>query len=338
MGNQHQELESALMKYLNVPFLSLFCNGTLALQIAFQALKLKGEVITTPFTFPATVNALYQNNLEPIYCDIKFDDFNLNPEMIEELITSKTSAILPVHVFGNPCNIEQISKIAEDCNLKVVYDAAHCFGVKYKNKGIGNYGDISMFSFHATKIFHTLEGGCLTYNNQEFKKQLYLLKNFGIKNEDEVILPGTNAKMNELQAAIGLLNLKLVNEEIKKRKKIVSIYRNTLKNVEGIKYLEENEDTVSNYQYFPILINGEKFGINRDQVYENFKEYNVFSRKYFYPLCTDYKFFNNREENPIPIAKRISQRILCLPLYGELTGENVMKICDILLYLQKNLN
>jgi len=338
MGNQHQELESALMKYLNVPFLSLFCNGTLALQIAFQALKLKGEVITTPFTFPATVNALYHNNLEPIYCDIKFDDFNLNPEMIEELITSKTSAILPVHVFGNPCNIEQISKIAEDYNLKVVYDAAHCFGVKYNNKGIGNYGDISMFSFHATKIFHTLEGGCLTYNNQEFKEPLYLLKNFGIKNGEEVILPGTNAKMNELQAAIGLLNLKLVNEEIKKRKKLVSIYRNTLKNVEGIKYLEENEDTVSNYQYFPILINSEKFGINRDQVYENFKEYNVFSRKYFYPLCTDYKFFNNREENPIPIAKRISQRILCLPLYGELTGENVVKICDILLYLQKNLN
>ena len=179
MGSQHQALESELMEYLDVPFLSLFCNGTLALQLAFQALKLKGEVITTPFTFPATVNALYQNNLEPIYCDIKFDDFNLNPEMIEELITSKTSAILPVHVFGNPCNIEQISKIADDYNLNVIYDAAHCFGVEYKNNAIGNYGDISMFSFHATKIFHTIEGGALTYKNPELKETFYLLKNFG---------------------------------------------------------------------------------------------------------------------------------------------------------------
>lgn len=338
MGNQHQELESALMEYLNVPFLSLFCNGTLALQIAFKALKLKGEVITTPFTFPATVNALYQNNLEPIYCDIKFDDFNLNPEMIEELITSKTSAILPVHVFGNPCNIEQISKIAEDCNLKVVYDAAHCFGVKYNNKGIGNYGDISMFSFHATKIFHTLEGGCLTYNNQEFKQQLSLLKNFGIKNEEEVILPGTNAKMNELQAAIGLLNLNLVEMEIKKRKNLSSIYRENLKNIEGIKFFDEKKDVKHNYQYFPILINESEFKVNRDYVYEFLKKYNIFSRKYFYPLCTDYSFSKKEEEYKIPNARKIVNQILCLPLYGELTGENVVKICDILLYLQNNSN
>ncbi|MEE9379534.1 MAG: DegT/DnrJ/EryC1/StrS family aminotransferase [Candidatus Lokiarchaeia archaeon] len=331
MGSQHQALESELLKYLDVPFLSLFCNGTLALQLAFQALKLKGEVITTPFTFPATVNALYQNNLKPIYCDIKFDDFNLNPEMIEELITSKTSAILPVHVFGNPCNMEQISKIAEDCNLKVVYDAAHCFGVKYKNKGIGNYGDISMFSFHATKIFNTLEGGALSFNNSDLKQQLYLLKNFGIKNEEEVILPGTNAKLNELQAAIGLLSLQLVDEEIEKRKKLTFTYKENLKNIEGIKYSNERKNVKYNYQYFSILIDETEFKYNRDQVYEYLKKYNIFSRRYFYPLCTEYKFVKNDDKIQIPNAKKIVKQILCLPLYGELTQDEINTICEILL-------
>lgn len=330
MGIQHQTLESELKKYLNVPYLTLFCNGTIALQLAFQALNLKGEVITTPFTFAATVNALYQNNLKPIYCDIKSEDFNINPENIEELITSETSAILPVHVFGNPCDIEEISRIAEDNNLKVIYDAAHCFGIKYRNKGIGNYGDISMFSFHATKIFHTIEGGALTYNNAELKEQLSLLKNFGIKNEEEVIIPGTNAKMNEVQAAIGLLNLKLVNNEIMKRKKLVSIYKDNLKNIDGIKHLEEKEDTVSNYQYFPILINPKKFKFNRDQIYVYLKKYNVYPRKYFYPLCTDYKFSKLDPSNRIPNAEKISNQILCLPLYGELTQNEVEKICEIL--------
>jgi dTDP-4-amino-4,6-dideoxygalactose transaminase len=330
MGSQHHELEYELIKYLNVPFLSLFCNGTIALQIAFQALKLKGEVITTPFTFPATVNALYQNNLKPIYCDIKTDDFNLNPAMIEELITSKTSAILPVHVFGNPCDVQQISKIAADYNLKVIYDAAHCFGVKYQNKAIGNYGDISMFSFHATKIFHTIEGGALTYNNSELKEPLDLLKNFGIKNTEEVILPGSNAKMNELQAAIGLLNLNLVEIEIKKRKRLSSIYQKNLKNIEGISYLDEKKEIKHNYQYFPILIDKSKFHFDRDDVYEFLKTYNIFTRKYFYPLCTDYAFPKNKEEFKIPNARKIVDQVLCLPLYGELQIEDVEKICIIL--------
>lgn len=330
MRSQHQALESELMEYLDVPFLSLFCNGTLALQLAFQALKLKGEVITTPFTFAATVNALYQNNLKPIYCDIKFDDFNLNPEMIEELITSKTSAILPVHIFGNPCNIEQISKIADDYNLNVIYDAAHCFGVEYKNNAIGNYGDISMFSFHATKIFHTLEGGALTYKNPELKETFNLLKNFGIKNEEEIILPGTNAKMNELQAAIGLLNLNLVEMEIKRRKNLSSIYRENLKNVEGIKFFDEKQDVKYNYQYFPILIDESEFKFNRDYVYEFLKKYNIFSRKYFYPLCSDFSFSKKEEEYKIPNAKKIVNQILCLPLYGGLRKEDIEKICAIL--------
>lgn len=336
MGNQHQALESELMKYLNVPLLSLFCNGTLALQLAFQALKLKGEVITTPFTFAATVNALYQNNLKPIYCDIKFDDFNINPEIIEELITSKTSAILPVHVFGNPCNTEQISKIAEDCNLKVVYDAAHCFGVKYKNKGIGNCGDISMFSFHATKIFHTIEGGALTYNNSELKEYLNLLKNFGIKNEKEVILPGTNAKMNELQAAIGLLNLNLVENEIEKRKKLTYIYRENLKEIEGIKYLDEKKDVTYNYQYFPILIDESEFIFDRDSLYNHLRDYNVFARKYFYPLCTDYQYLKNNYKTHLPNAEKISKQILCLPIYGELKEDDVEKICKIITNFELN--
>jgi len=334
MGSQHQALESELMNYLDVPFLSLFCNGTLALQLAFQALKLKGEVITTPFTFPATVNALYQNDLKPIYCDIKFNDFNLNPEMIEELITINTSAILPVHVFGNPCNIERISKIAEDYNLKVVYDAAHCFGVKYKNKGIGNYGDISMFSFHATKIFHTLEGGALTYNNPELSKNLCLLRNFGIKNEEEIILPGVNAKMNELQAGIGLLNLKLVNEEIEKRKKLIYIYKENLKFIGGIKYLDEKKNIKYNYQYFPILIDENEFNYNRDHVYEYLKKYNIFSRKYFFPLCTDYKFVKRENEIHLPNSEKVANQILCLPLYGDLTQEDIGKICKVLLNIK----
>ncbi len=336
MGTQHNSLESKLMKYLDVSFLTLFCNGTLALQLALQAFKLKGEVITTPFTFPATVNVLYQNNLKPIFCDIKFNDFNINPGIIEELITSKTSAILPVHVFGNPCDIEQISKIAKDNNLKVIYDAAHCFGVKYKNKGIGNYGDISMFSFHATKIFHTLEGGALTYNNSELKDILYLLKNFGIKNEEEIILPGTNAKMNELQAAIGLLNLNIVEDEIEKRKNLTFIYRENLKNIDGIEYVKEKKNVKYNYQYFPILIDERKFGFNRDYVYNYLKKYNIFCRKYFFPLCTDYKFYKKQIKIKIPNSELIAKQILCLPLYGNLKKKDVEKICKILISIKKS--
>jgi len=304
MGIQHQKLESRLLNYLDVQNLTLFCNGTLALQIACKALELKGEVITTPFTFPATVNSLFLNNLTPIFCDIKIDDFNINPDEIEELITPNTSAIMPVHVFGNPCEIEKIEKIAKNNNLNVIYDAAHCFGVEYKGKGIGNFGDISMFSFHATKVFHTLEGGALTFNNSEFKEIFNLLRNFGIKNEEEIILPGTNAKMNELQAAIGLLNLCLVEDEIEKRKKLTSIYREKLKTVEGIKNLEEKKEVKHNYQYFPILIDESKFKFNRDHVYEYLKKFNIFSRKYFYPLCNDYRFSKKKNSNyKIPNAR-----------------------------------
>lgn len=335
IGNQHRNLEIQLIKYLNVKNLTLFCNGTLALELACKALELSGEVITTPFTFPATVNSLYQNKLLPVFCDINSDDFNLRSDKIEELITSKTSAIMPVHVFGNPCDIENIEKIAKHYNLKIIYDAAHCFGMKYKNQGIGNFGDVSMFSFHATKIFHTIEGGALTYNDSDLKLKFYLLKNFGIKNEEEVILPGTNAKMNELQAGIGLLNLSLVEEEIEKRKIISYLYKEHLENVNGIKYLDEKRNVKYNYQYFPILIEKKEFKFTRDQVYEHLKEYNIHSRKYFYPLCTDYKYYRNQNNLQIPNAKKIASQILCLPIFGELTPENIEKICDILKLIKK---
>lgn len=338
MGSQHKMLEKELIKYLKVQNLTLFCNGTLALELAIDALELTGEVITTPFTFPATINSLYRNKLKPIFCDIRLDDFNINADAIEELITSKTSAIMPVHVFGNPCKIEKIEKIAKHHNLKIIYDAAHCFGVEYKNKGIGCFGDISMFSFHATKIFHTIEGGALTYNNPQLKEKLYLLKNFGIRNEEEVILPGTNAKMNEVQAAIGLLNLKYTNEEIEKRKNLYSCYKKNLKDIKGIKCLEKKEDVKYNYQYFPVLIDEKDFYSNRDQVYENLKKYNIFSRKYFYPLCVDYKFFKKETEIWIPNARKIANRILCLPFYSNLKEEEIQKICELLLYFQRNPN
>lgn len=332
MGIQHQKLESRLLKYLDVQNLTLFCNGTLALEIACRALELKGEVITTPFTFPATVNSLFINRLKPIFCDIKINDFTINSDEITELITPNTSAIMPVHVFGNPCDIEKIAKIARNNNLHVIYDAAHCFGVEYKGKGIGNFGDISMFSFHATKIFHTLEGGALTYNNSELKDTFYLLKNFGInkKNIEEIILPGTNAKLNELQAAIGLINLSLIKTEIEKRKYLSSIYRENLKEVEGIKLVNEKKDVKYNYQYFPILIDESQFKFNRDHVFEYLKKFNIFSRKYFYPLCTDYQFLKAYIPSNIPNAEKISNQILCLPLYGELTPKDVKQICDVL--------
>lgn len=332
-GKQHNSLELELRKYLKVKNLSLFCNGTSALQLAYQSLKLSGEVITTPFTFPATVNSLIQNKITPIFCDINLYDFNINSELIEELITGDTTAIIPVHVFGNPCDIEEIEKIAKKYNLKVIYDAAHCFGVEYKGKSIGNYGDISMFSFHATKIFNTIEGGALTYNDEKLNEYFYLLKNFGIKREGEVVLPGINAKMNEIQAGIGLLNLQLVDEEIKKRKVLTNIYKENLCGVYGINFLEEKDYIKYNYQYFPILINKDQFGISRDQVYKKMREYNVFPRKYFYPLCVDYKYY--KKKIIIPSARRIVNEVLCLPLYGELTENDIEKICDILLNLNE---
>ncbi len=337
-GPQFLKLKSELQKYLGVPHVSLFCNGTLALQLAIKALDLTGEVITTPFTFPATPHSLVWNNITPVFCDIEPATFNIDPEKIEALITDRTSAILPVHVFGNPCRMNEIERIAKKYHLKVIYDAAHAFGVKYQGKPIGTFGDISMFSFHATKSFNTLEGGALTYADPSLTEKLYYLKNFGIIGQEAVITVGTNAKMNELQAAFGQLVLERIDQEIADRKRLTELYRERLSGVRGITLLPILDAIEYNYQYLPILVQPE-YGLSRDTLFEKLKEYNVLARKYFYPLCSDlacYRGQANARSGDLTTARRVAREILCLPLYGELAEPIIKDIVKIIKYLTKN--
>lgn len=332
-GLQHQQLEKKLQSVLEVPYLSLFNNGTNALLTAIKVLNLQGEVITTPFTFPATSHALSWNNLQPVFCDIDPVTMNIDADKIESLVTKKTSAILAVHVFGSPCDIEKIQKIADKHNLKVIYDAAHAFGVKIDGVGIGNFGDISMFSFHATKLFHTAEGGALALKDIKLKTKIDLLKNFGIKNEEMVIENGINGKMNEIQAALGLLVLKHIKKERRKRKKILEVYKEHLHYIKGISYLEYSPHIKPSYQYFVIRIDQKELGQSRDDVYEKFKKYNVFTRKYFYPLCSQYPHYKNlpsSKKSSLPIAHKVVEEVLSLPFYGNLSLKDVGKICNIL--------
>jgi dTDP-4-amino-4,6-dideoxygalactose transaminase len=337
-GPQHEILEKRLLEVLNVPYLSLFNNGTIALIVACQSLQLSGEVITTPFTFPATPHVLTWNGIQPVFCDIDPVTMNIDPNKIEAMITPKTTAILAVHVFGTPCDITGIQEIADRYRLRVVYDAAHAFGVEIDSKGIGTFGNISMFSFHATKLFHTAEGGALTFNDKELKPQIDLLKNFGIKNEEEVIMPGINGKMNELQAALGLVVLDHIEDEKKKRKLLYDTYRESLKNIEGISIAPANlQNGTNSYQYFVIRINEKLFGSSRDHVHEKFKAYNVFTRKYFYPLCSTYDCYRHLPSSDpahLPIANRVAHEVLSLPFYGGLSTEDVKKICAILISSQ----
>jgi len=338
VGVQHRELEKKLKRFLRVKNLSLFCNGTMALDLALRVLNLSGEIITTPFTFPATLHVLYWNRIKPIFCDIKEDTFVIDPNKIEKLITPKTRAIMPVHVFGNPCDVWEIQKIANKYKLKVIYDAAHAFGVEIDGIPIGNFGDISMFSFHATKVFNTIEGGCLTFKNKSLKEKLELLRNFGIKKDGTVILPGVNAKLNEIQATIGILNLKEVKKEIKRRKILFNLYRNELKDVSGIVLPKELPNVKHNYSYFPILIKKDRFGFSRDDVYKILKKFNIFTKRYFYPLCSHfpwYKSLPSAKPKNLPKAEKIAKEILCLPLYGKLKKEEVKKICYILKNIKK---
>jgi dTDP-4-amino-4,6-dideoxygalactose transaminase len=338
-GPQHQLFELALEKYLGAPNISLFCNGTLALQIACQALRLSGEVITTPFTFPATSHVLFWNKITPVFCDIEEDSFNLNPECIESLITPKTTAILPVHVFGHPCKVDEIQDIADRHGLRVIYDAAHCFAVEFNNEPIGNFGDASMFSFHATKIFHTMEGGALTYKDNSLKDRLELSKNFGIKDEESVIVPGVNAKMNEMQAAMGLLMLDLADEESSRRKQLTLIYRKRLEGMSGISFREDRPSIKHNYNNFVIKIDKKDFGISRDILYDKLKEYNIFTRKYFYPLCSQFKCYRHLPSSSatnLPVAEKVTGQVLSLPLYGELIEKDINQICDIIDFIHKN--
>ncbi len=332
-GPQHSMFEDALRLKLQVPYLSLFNNGTVALMVACQSLRLSGEVITTPFTFPATPHVLAWNNIKPIFCDIDPITMNIDANKIESLITPQTTAILAVHVFGTPCDVMGIRIIADRYGLRVIYDAAHAFAVEVDCVGIGNFGDISMMSFHATKAFHTAEGGVLLFKDENLKDRVDFLKNFGIKNEEEVIMPGINGKMNEIQAGLGLVNLNYIDQEIKKRKSLVTAYQAFLKDVEGITFWTNRSSVKSNYQYFVIRVDSRAFGCSRDFVYEKFKEYNIFTRKYFFPLCSEYPCYRHipsAAPSNLPVANKVAKNVLCLPLYGDLSVSDIERICNIL--------
>lgn len=325
-GPLSKKFEQSLEKYLQADNVLLTVNGHSALDIAIKSLNLSGEVITTPFTFASSTHALVLNDLKPVFCDIKESDLTIDEDKIEELITDKTSAILAVHVYGHSCNVKKIEKIAKKYHLKVIYDAAHTFGVNSNGNSILNQGDISICSFHATKLFHTIEGGCIVYQDRELTPLINAYRNFGIYSEEEINYVGGNAKMNEFQAAMGLTNLKYIKKIIQKRKELTLYYRNLLDSIEGIKYFlpEDGNDYQYNYAYLPVLIKKEILGISRDELYEKLKKFNIFSRKYFYPLITDYGCYKNDYGNVnIPVARKIAEEVLCLPLYYSLSLEEI---------------
>jgi len=332
-GPFHQELEQALCKYLGVKYISLFSNGTLALITALHTLKISGEVITTPFSFVASTHCLPWNGIKPVFCDIENDYFTIDPDKIEALITPETSAILAVHVYGNPCDHMKIQKIANTYNLKLIYDAAHAFGVKKDGISICDWGDLSVLSFHATKVYNTFEGGAIICHDEQTKKRIDLLKNFGFVDEVTVVAQGINAKMNEIQAAMGLLQLKYIDDLIGKRKHLTNTYRELLSGIEGIRFLNDIETVEHNYSYLPILIDKEKFGKTRDEVYEHLKRNNIFSRRYFYPLISQFSPYNRMESalpGKMPVAERVAEQVLCLPLYPDLEINDIKRSCNLI--------
>lgn len=323
-GEQHKELSRRLKKYLHTENISLFNNGTLALLLGLRSLNLKGEVITTPFTFPATVQALDWNNLTPVFCDIEPHTLNIDADKIENLITEKTTAILAVHVFGNPCDVDKIQRVADRYNLKVIYDGAHAFGTFINGKPVSSFGDMTMFSFHATKLFNTIEGGALVFKDRELNGTLNLLKNFGILNQEEVVLSGLNAKMNELQAGIGLEVLKEVEGERKNRHRLKKIYEENLSGIPGIRVITNLENEQSSYQYFVIEVDEELYGRSRDSLQKELEKYNVFTRKYFYPLCSDFDYYRELTAIQKPVLKTAQKKVkqtLSMPYFGELESE-----------------
>lgn len=334
MGEKHNELEKKLKEYLGVDNISLLVNGHSALYVGIHCLNLPkgGEVITTPFSFSSTTHAIVQNGLKPVFCDINEADYTIDADKIEKLITDKTVAIVPVHVYGHICDVEKIEEIAKKHNLKVIYDAAHAFGIKYKGQSIANYGDISMFSFHATKVFNTIEGGALVYKDNSLESKIYNLKNFGIVDQEHVVEAGINAKMNEFSAAMGLCNLRHIDNEIAKREKIYNEYMKRLKGIPGIVVNDIQPNTTSNYAYFPVLFDKDIFGKSRDEVYNMLAKENIFARKYFYPLINDYDCYKKQySSNDTPVAKKVSDKVLTLPMYADLSLEDVNRICDIIL-------
>ena len=334
MGVKHKELEKGLIEYLKVPFISLYVNGHLALENIIEAYNFpKGsEVITTPFTFASTTHAIIRSGLKPVFCDIDPTTFTIDANKIEGLITDKTVAILPVHVYGNVCDIEKIEYIAKKHGLKVIYDAAHAFGVEYKGKGIGAFGDASMFSFHATKVFNTIEGGAVCYSDENLTQTLKDLKNFGIHDAETVAFVGGNAKMNEFQAAMGICNLRHIEEEIAKRKVVYNRYKTRLLGVKGITLNPVQENVKPNYAYFPIIVDEVEFGKSRNDIHRLLGEEGIIARKYFYPTTNSFDCVKEvGDTNQTPVALKISQRVLTLPLYADLSLDIVDKICDIIL-------
>lgn len=334
MGAKHRKLQAELENFLGVPHVVLYTNGHLALEGCWEALNLPegGEVITTPFTFASTTHAIVRNGLLPVFCDVKEDDYTINVSKIEALISDKTVAICPVHVYGNMCDVEAIQKIAEKYNLKVVYDAAHAFGVKYKGVSSACFGDMSMFSFHATKVFNTIEGGAVCFRDDDKAQVLNDLKNFGIHNPESTVYVGGNAKMNEFQAAMGLCNLRHLSAEIAKRKKVVERYRERLDNVQDIKICKPQKYVESNYAYFPVVFDG--FRKTRNEIFEELSKEGIIARKYFYPITNSFECYKNLSTagaDKTPVAKYLGDRVLTLPLYAELALEDVDRICDIIL-------
>ena len=331
-GFYHKELEKALAEYLGVEYISLFTNGTLPLITALQAMRITGEVITTPYSFVATTHSIWWNGLKPVFVDIDEKTGNMDPEKIEAAITPHTTAIMPVHVYGTPCNTERIQEIADIYGLKVIYDAAHAFGVRRDGESILKAGDMSTLSFHATKVYNTIEGGALVCQDAATKQRIDYLKNFGFANETTVVAPGINSKMDEIRAAYGLLNLKQVDSAIAKRKAVAEKYRAALKDVPGVRYLDDVEGVHHNYAYFPIFISKE-YGISRDALYEKLKEHNIYGRRYFYPLISTfsaYKGLESARPDNLPIAHKLADQVLCLPMFAELQDADVEKTIDII--------
>ena len=328
MGAKHEKLEKGLTDYLKVPNLALTCNGHTALELAIQVLNLFGEVITTPYTFASTTHAIVRSGLTPVFCDVREEDCMIDTSRIEALITDKTCAILPVHVYGNICDVNAIQKIADRYNLKVLYDAAHTFGIKKDGVGIGSFGDASVYSFHATKVFHTIEGGAIVLKNQDLLQKLNSIRNFGIVDEETISYVGANGKMNEFQAAMGLCNLLHIDEEIARRKRVYERYCEHLLNVSGLRIIHQTGADNANYIYMPILIDPDIFGASRDEVALQLRSEEIYARKYFYPITSCFgSYIKMYESYPTPVALKISQQVLTLPMYADLSLESVDRIC-----------
>lgn len=332
-GKFHQQLEKELAEYLKVPYISLFTNGTLPLITALQALRITGEVITTPYSFVATTHSLWWNGIKPVFVDIDPSNCGLDPNKIEAAITPKTTAIMPVHCYGKPCDVKGIQEVADKYGLKVIYDAAHAFGVDVNGESVLKAGDMSTLSFHATKVYNTLEGGALIMRDEQTKKRIDYLKNFGFAGETEVVAPGINSKVDEVRAAYGILNLRQVDKAIEARRNVAVKYREALRNVEGVTFYDDTEGVRHNYSYFPIFIDAEKYDMTRDELYFKMKDNNILGRRYFYPLISEfstYRGLSSSARENLPNATRIAEQVICLPMHHELSESDVERIITII--------